>query len=68
MIAKLLMAYDGSKQSEKAFGFALDLASKYSAKMLVVAVARPPEPPVAVEMEEQCWRPRRNTTGGTSNA
>jgi len=51
MITKLLVAYDGSKQSEKAFGFALDLASKYSAKILVLAVARPPEPPVQVEME-----------------
>ena len=51
MLAKLLVAYDGSKQSEKAFGFALDIASKYSAKMLVLAVARPPEPPVQVEME-----------------
>lgn len=51
MIAKLLVAYDGSKQSEKAFGMALDIASKYSAKMIVLAVARPPEPPVAVEMK-----------------
>ncbi len=51
MITKLLVAYDGSRQSEKAFQFALDLASKYSAKMLVLAVARPPEPPVQVEME-----------------
>jgi nucleotide-binding universal stress UspA family protein len=51
MIAKLLVAYDGSQQSEKAFAFALDMASKYSAKMLVIAVARPPEPPVQVEME-----------------
>ncbi len=51
MITKLLVAYDGSEQSEKAFQVALDLASKYSAKMLVVAVARPPEPPVQVEME-----------------
>ncbi len=51
MITKLLVAYDGSEQSEKAFQFALDLASKYSAKILVIAVARPPEPPVQVEME-----------------
>ncbi len=51
MINKLLVAYDGSKQAEKAFQFALDMASKYSAKMLVLAVARPPEPPVLVEME-----------------
>ncbi len=51
MITKLLVAYDGSKQSEKAFGFALDMASKYAAKIQVLAIARPPEPPVQVEME-----------------
>jgi nucleotide-binding universal stress UspA family protein len=48
---KLLVAYDGSKQSEKAFSQALELASKFSAKVVVLSVARPPEPPVAVEME-----------------
>jgi nucleotide-binding universal stress UspA family protein len=51
MISKLLVAYDGSKQSEKAYTLALDMASKYSAKVIVVSVARPPEPPVAVELE-----------------
>ena len=50
MITKLVVAYDGSKQSEKAYRLALDLASKYSAKMIVLSVARPPEPPVAVEL------------------
>ncbi len=51
MIKKLLVAYDGSKQSEKAYALALDMASKYAAKLMVVSVARPPEPPVAVELE-----------------
>jgi nucleotide-binding universal stress UspA family protein len=51
MISKLLVAYDGSKQSEKAYAVAVDVASKYSAKMIVLSVARPPEPPVAVELE-----------------
>jgi nucleotide-binding universal stress UspA family protein len=51
MIGKLLVAYDGSQQSEKAFAMALDMASHYSAKVIVIAVARPPEPPIAVEME-----------------
>jgi nucleotide-binding universal stress UspA family protein len=50
MIHKMIVAYDGSQQSEKAYKLALDLASKYSAKMVVVSVAQPPEPPVAVEM------------------
>jgi nucleotide-binding universal stress UspA family protein len=48
---KLLVAYDGSKQSEKAYAQALDIASKFSARIIVLAVARPPEPPTAVEME-----------------
>ena len=51
MIKKIVVAYDGSKQSEKAFKLALDMASKYSAQMIVLSVARPPEPPVAVELE-----------------
>jgi nucleotide-binding universal stress UspA family protein len=51
MIGKLLVAYDGSDQSEKAFRLALDIASRYSATMIVLSVARPPEPPVAVELE-----------------
>ncbi len=51
MISKLLVAYDGSKQSEKAYAVAMDMASKYSAKMIVLSVARPPEPPMAVELE-----------------
>jgi nucleotide-binding universal stress UspA family protein len=51
MIQKLLVAYDGSKQSEKAYLLGLDMASKYTAQVIVLAVARPPEPPVAVELE-----------------
>ena len=51
MVSKLLVAYDGSQQSEKAFAMALDMASHYSAKVIVLSVARPPEPPIAVEME-----------------
>lgn len=51
MIGKLLVAYDGSKQSEKAYAMAVDMATKYSARMIVLSVARPPEPPVAVELE-----------------
>ncbi len=51
MISKLLVAYDASEQSEKAYKLALDMASRYSATMIVLSVARPPEPPVAVELE-----------------
>ena len=51
MIKKLLVAYDGSEQAGKAFDFALDIASKHSADIIVLSVVRPPEPPEAVEME-----------------
>ncbi len=47
---KILVAYDGSKQSEKAFDLALDMASKYSAQMIVLSVARLPEPSLAFEV------------------
>ncbi|RJQ72780.1 MAG: universal stress protein [Desulfobacteraceae bacterium] len=51
MIAKILVAYDGSCQAQKAFDFALDMALKYSAEMTVISVARPTEPPVNVEIQ-----------------
>lgn len=51
MISKILVAYDGSKQSQKAYALALDMGSKYAAPVTVLSVARPPEPPVDVEME-----------------
>ena len=49
MISRILVAYDGSTQSEKAYELALDMASRYSAEMIVLSVASPPVPPVAVE-------------------
>ncbi|MEW6261066.1 MAG: universal stress protein [Thermodesulfobacteriota bacterium] len=52
MIHTIVVAYDGSKQSEKAFRFALDMAAKYAATMHVVSVASPGEPAAAVELEE----------------
>ncbi|MEZ4526053.1 MAG: universal stress protein [Desulfobacterales bacterium] len=47
MIKKILVAYDGSAQSEKAYDYALDIARKYSAPITVLSVVRPPEPLVA---------------------
>ncbi len=49
MIKKIIVAYDGSDQAEKAFVWAADLAAKFAAQLVVLAVARPPEPPEAVE-------------------
>ncbi len=51
MIRTILAAYDGSPHSSKAFLFALDIAEKFGAAIAVLSVARPPEPPEAVEME-----------------
>jgi nucleotide-binding universal stress UspA family protein len=51
MINKILVAYDGSSQSAKAFDFALEMAGKYDASITVLSIARPPEPPVAVELQ-----------------
>jgi nucleotide-binding universal stress UspA family protein len=51
MIANLLVAYDGSCQAQKAFDFGLEMAVKYSAALTVISVARPPEPPVNVELQ-----------------
>jgi nucleotide-binding universal stress UspA family protein len=51
MIAKILVAYDGSCQAQKAFEFGLEMAAKYGASMTVLSIARPPEPPVNVELQ-----------------
>jgi nucleotide-binding universal stress UspA family protein len=52
MITKLLVAYDGSSQAEKAYSLALDIASKFSAQMIVLSVAQIPEPPLTIEKDE----------------
>lgn len=51
MIKKILAGYDGSEPADKAYRFALDLAKRYGAALLVLAVARPPEPPEDIETE-----------------
>ena len=43
MIKRILVAFDGSEPSKRAYAFALDLAKKYDAELHVLAVARPPE-------------------------
>ena len=51
MNTRVLCGYDGSAAAEKAFEFALALASAFKAKLLVLAVAQPPEPAEDVETE-----------------
>jgi nucleotide-binding universal stress UspA family protein len=42
MIKKVLVAIDGSKSADKALDFALDLAGKYSAQIVLISVFDPP--------------------------
>ena len=51
MICKMVIAYDGSEPAETAYDYGLDLAAKYSAEVIVLAVARLPEPPEDVETQ-----------------
>jgi len=48
---KLLVGYDGSKESEKAVDVAFSLAECMDSSVLIFAVARPPEPSISVELE-----------------
>jgi nucleotide-binding universal stress UspA family protein len=47
----ILVGYDGSAQSEKATESALALAAALDSKVLLFAVARPPEPATMVELD-----------------
>ena len=51
MIRSILVAYDGSDPAGKAFTFALDLAKKYQASLVVLAVSKPPDFAEDVETE-----------------
>lgn len=48
---KLLVGFDGSTHAEKAFEVALELAECLDAQILVLAVARLPEPATMVEVD-----------------
>ena len=41
MIKKILVAIDGSKSADRALDFALDLADKYSARIVLISVFEP---------------------------
>ena len=51
IIQRILVAFDGSQAAEKAYDFALEVASKCGAELYVLAVAQPPEPAEDVETE-----------------
>ena len=42
MISKILVGFDGTKSADKALEFALDLAEKYSAQLVILNVFEPP--------------------------
>jgi nucleotide-binding universal stress UspA family protein len=48
---RILAAFDGSTDSDEAFETAVDLAAVCEARLQVVSVATPPEPPTRVETE-----------------
>lgn len=48
---KILVGFDGSAQSKKATGIALSLAKSLDARLLLFAVARPPEPATMAEVD-----------------
>lgn len=59
MIAKLLVAYDDSEPAKKAYAYALDVASKSGAGMVVLSVVQPPEPPLSIEPAEVMERAKK---------
>lgn len=52
MIKKILVAYDGSKASDSAFMYGLDMAKKYNAELEILSVIRVLEPPENVETKD----------------
>lgn len=50
MIRSILVAYDDSDPSRRAFDLACELAAKFKARLLLLAVVRLPEPTTSLEM------------------
>jgi len=48
---RILVGYDGSPASDRAVDVAIDLAQCTDAEILVLAIARPPEPATRVEVD-----------------
>lgn len=49
VLKRFLLAYDGSPNAKRAFDYALELAKAFDAEILLLSVARPPEPATLVE-------------------
>jgi nucleotide-binding universal stress UspA family protein len=52
MFSKILVAYDDSEHSHKAFTQGLEIAKKFNATLFVLSVVKLPEPAMDVETEE----------------
>ena len=50
MIKKILVAFDDSESSQRAFAFASELADKFKARLILLSVVRLPEPTTSLEM------------------
>jgi len=51
MHEKILVAFDGSQQAERAFAEALEIASRFRSELIVVSVVQLPEPATRVEVD-----------------
>ena len=51
MHEKILIAFDGSKQAERAFAEALAIASRFQSELIVLSVVQLPEPATRVEVD-----------------
>ncbi len=51
MLRTILVAFDGSDQSRKAFDLGLEIAGKFNAKLQVIGVIHLPEPAISVEVD-----------------
>lgn len=56
----VLVAFDGSDPSEKAFDFALAIAAAFRTNLVVVGVVTLPEPAISVEVEAMLDRGRQH--------
>ncbi|CDM66056.1 universal stress protein [Pyrinomonas methylaliphatogenes] len=63
MLQRILVAFDGSEQSRKAFDLGLEIADRFRAKLLVVSVIQLPEPATSVEIAELLDREQEHLLG-----
>jgi nucleotide-binding universal stress UspA family protein len=60
MLKTILVAFDGSEQSRKAFDLGLEVAAEFDAKLLVVGIVRLPEPAISIEVDAMLDRGREH--------